>query len=430
MRFIHTADWHLGSQMHDIDRKDETKAFLHWLKNTIIEKNADTLIVAGDIFDTANPGVEARKAYYTFLASLAESCCKNVIITGGNHDSAAMLESSKELLDVLNIRVVGSVTALSPKDMCFELKNENDEACGIAMAVPFVRELELRNYLLASTTLSGRTSVSDGELYPVALKKLYSDVFEAAEKLRSGRKIPVLATGHLYAADLEEKVSKKDCDDGTKLIDVRGTLGNVPSGVFPPADYVALGHIHYSVGVAKNPSIRYSGSPFVMGFDEAERPHYVLFGEVEKSSEKESDSLKIEKIETPRTFLYKRISGTLEEVKVQLEKMQSESETRPKFIEVSYLRENGLNAQEFLEDTIRALPQNYHVASWKVQDAEKFFSENSEGFESTELKNLDEETVFRQLILAKSGLSAESEEGKAALEKFLPLFMQIAGEQE
>ena len=99
--------------MHGIDRHKESREFLGWLKNLIVEKNASVLVVAGDIFDSANPSVEARRLYYTFLASLADTCCKNVVIIGGNHDSSVMLDSAKELLEVLNIRVVGSINNLS-----------------------------------------------------------------------------------------------------------------------------------------------------------------------------------------------------------------------------------------------------------------------------------------------------------------------------
>ena len=428
MIFIHTADWHLGNQMHEIDRHEESQNFLRWLKNLIVEKNAETLVVAGDIFDTANPSVDARRLYYTFLASLVDTCCKNVIIVGGNHDSAVMLDSAKELLEVLNIRVVGSINNLLPSQMCFELKDSGENVCGICMAVPFVREVELRNLL------SDGEKCSDEELYLKVYKKLYSLVFEEAEKLRNGRAIPVIATGHLYANDLEGRLSDKKanekCDDGMKVLDVLGTLGNVPSSVFPSVDYVALGHIHYSSVVAKNPAIRYSGSPFVMGFDEANRPHHVLCVELEKTGEK--SNLNVEKIETPETNLYRRISGTLAEIKTELEKLsekqksgKSEEKNKPVFVELCYKRELGVNTQEFLAEAIKSLPENINVVSWKIADSEKILSSSFDKFEASEIKNLDDKEIFTQLILSKSGLSAESEEGKAALEKFLPLFLQM-----
>lgn len=428
MIFIHTADWHLGNQMHEIDRHEESQNFLRWLKNLIVEKNAETLVVAGDIFDTANPSVDARRLYYTFLASLVDTCCKNVIIVGGNHDSAVMLDSAKELLEVLNIRVVGSINNLLPSQMCFELKDSGENVCGICMAVPFVREVELRNLL------SDGEKCPDEELYLKVYQKLYTLVFEEAEKLRNGRAIPVIATGHLYANDLEGRLSDKKanekCDDGMKVLDVLGTLGNVPSSVFPPVDYVALGHIHYSSVVAKNPAIRYSGSPFVMGFDEANRPHHVLCVELEKTGEK--SNLNVEKIETPETNLYRRISGTLAEIKAELEELSEKSKSdkiaaknKPVFIELCYKRELGVSAQEFLAEAIKSLPENVNVVSWKIADSEKILSSSFDKFEASEIKNLDDKEIFTQLILSKSGLSAESEEGKSALEKFLPLFLQM-----
>ncbi|WP_294427805.1 exonuclease subunit SbcD [uncultured Treponema sp.] len=433
MRFIHTADWHLGNQMHDIDRKEEVKAFFGFLKSLIIKKNATALIVSGDIFDTANPPLEARRLYYTFLASLSDTCCKNVIIVGGNHDSSVMLDCAKELLDVLNIRVVGSINNLNPSDMCFELKDCNDEVSGVCMALPFIRELELRNLVWKSgeEKSAENRKIADSDLYNIAYQKIYTQVFNEAEKLRDGRNIPIVATGHLYAANLEgrlsEKKSNEKSDDGVKVLDVLGTLGNVPVSVFPPADYVALGHIHYSTMVAKNPAIRYSGSPFVMGFDEAEIPHYVLCVDLNPCAG-EKCSLEVEKIETPRIVTYKRLSGTPAKIKEELEALSREKNgTKPLYLELCYKREIGVNVQEYLAETIQNLGENISVVSWKVLDFEKAFSSSSfSGFEMREIKNLDDKEVFTQLILSKSGLEAESEEGKRAIEKFLPLFMQIA----
>ena len=432
MRFIHTADWHLGNQLHDIDRREEAQIFLRWLKEQIVEKNADTLLVAGDVFDTANPPVEARRLYYTFLASLADTCCKNVVIVGGNHDSAVLLDSAKDLLEVLHIRVVGSINGLSPEDICFELHDAGGGVCGICMALPFVREVELRNLLAEES--------SDGDLYSLAYGKLYADVYEAAKRIRGERKIPIVATGHLYAADLEGRLShaasNSKSDDGVKVLDILGTLGSVPPAVFPPVDYLALGHIHYTTMVAKNPALRYSGSPFVMGFDEADIPHYVLCVDFSAGDESWAEDISsdgkrhpaVEKIATPQPFVYRRISGTLEEIKRELQRLPKEA-SKPVYLELCYRREVGTNAQTFLEDAIHALPAQISVVSWKIADTEKAFSETGLAhYDAVEIKNLDDREIFARLILSKSGLDAGSDEGKAAVEKFLPLFMQLAGE--
>ena len=80
MKLIHTADWHLGNSMHDIDRLEESKLFLNWLKERIEEFGAECLVVAGDIFDVVNPSNVAKSQYYRFLASLLNTRCKNVVV--------------------------------------------------------------------------------------------------------------------------------------------------------------------------------------------------------------------------------------------------------------------------------------------------------------------------------------------------------------
>ena len=133
-------------------------------------------------------------------------------------------------------------------------------------------------------------AVSDEDL----LKRLYADAYRCALELRGDRNIPIIATGHLYASKLSGRendgqesgtggdivataelanvenvaLPENSVDDGVR--EVIGTLGNVDVSTFPDGlDYVALGHIHYTSMVAKNPKVRYSGSPFVMGFDES-----------------------------------------------------------------------------------------------------------------------------------------------------------------
>lgn len=426
--------------MHDINRTREAEHFLKWLKTVIIEKNADTLLVAGDVFDTVNPSLEARRLYYTFLASLVDTCCKNVIIVGGNHDSAVMLECAKDLLDVMNIHVVGSINNLEPADMCFELKDSQGQVQGICMALPFIRELELRNFLekKESEVAGDKTEkVPDENLYSLSYKTIYDEVFKKAELLRNNRNIPVIATGHLYAADLEgrlrDKKSNEKTDDGMKVLDVLGTLGNVPSSVFPPADYIALGHIHYSTRVSGNDSIRYSGSPFVMGFDEADEAHYILCVDAEPSKYSEKKAgLSFEKIETPRTFIFKRLEGNLSEIKaglLSLSRLEKDSQllSKPLFIELSYFREAGENPREYLDEAIRSLPENMTVSSWKICEKAKIPSSSAfSDFDSAEIKNLDDRDIFRHLILSKTNLNPEEKGDKAKIEKYLNLFMEIA----
>ncbi len=66
MRILHTSDWHIGHRLHDNERHKEHQEFLNWLLSTIESHKVELLIVAGDIFDTANQTHEALSQYYDF----------------------------------------------------------------------------------------------------------------------------------------------------------------------------------------------------------------------------------------------------------------------------------------------------------------------------------------------------------------------------
>ena len=110
MKIIHTSDWHLGQKFLYNDREAEHQMALDWLLDTITQNEVDGLVVAGDIFDIGNPPNYARRMYYRFLTQLIHTSCRHVLITGGNHDSPAMLNAPRELLQALNIHVVGAAT--------------------------------------------------------------------------------------------------------------------------------------------------------------------------------------------------------------------------------------------------------------------------------------------------------------------------------
>ncbi len=432
MRFIHTADWHLGNSLFNIDRTNEFESFLNWLRETIVESKADALVISGDVYDMANPPISSRKQYNKFLATLIGTSCRNVIIVGGNHDSGALLDSEKDILDMLNIHVVGSLNNIRSeniKDIVFEIKDENENVIGLCCAVPYVREIELRNFY--------QEQVGKGELSDKAYKQLYQLVKKAAEKKAKGKTIPLIATGHLYASGLEGRFSKFDkeirCDDGRRTIDdIIGNLGSVHVSVFPKEfSYVALGHIHYTTMVAKNQSVRYSGSPFVLGFDEANLPRYVLMVDVEFGKK-----AIVEKIEVPTFFKYERVSGKLKEIKEELRRYKKTD--IPTFLELYYKKEDGLSINDYLAETIGNLPEGVFVVNKKPQPTNQ--NNNSiyfDDIDNEELKNLTPEEIFSNLILSKSniditGLTEKEIEKKqeSLIKKYLPLFMEVAKEVE
>jgi exonuclease SbcD len=110
MRLIHTADWHLGHKLHEVDRREEHEAFLDWLVETIREREADALLMSGDVFDTANPSAEAQELWYRFLARCRRrNPDVDIVVIGGNHDSAGRLDAPNPLLRELGVQIVGGL---------------------------------------------------------------------------------------------------------------------------------------------------------------------------------------------------------------------------------------------------------------------------------------------------------------------------------
>ena len=413
MRLIHTADLHIGNSMHDIDRVNEYKSFFTWFKELIVAQKADALIIAGDVFDTPNPSNEARKLFYEFLASLLTTDCKNIIIVGGNHDSGLMLDTQSELLKALNIQIVGSLANHSTDDVIYEMKGSDGQPIAICAAIPFVREPELRQY----------AEGSDESFATLSNKALYGKACQKALELRGERLIPIIGTGHLYAANLEGRLNGSDQSmeslKGHGLRDIVGNLGNVGPEAFPDEfDYIALGHIHYSTMVNKNPKIRYSGSPFVLGFDEAEMAHHVL------SVELEAGQLPVvEKIVVPQILHFKSIKGSADEIANELTQLNLTGYEEPLYLEICYKPEIGVNIHERLLEITK--DAKYEIVNWKVmaEAIQSNFTWEEQGID--EVNQLSDEEIFKRLILTKTGLSADSDEAQKLFDEYLPMFQEI-----
>ncbi|WP_369958246.1 exonuclease SbcCD subunit D C-terminal domain-containing protein [Psychrobacter sp. CLB018] len=288
LTILHTSDWHLGRRLYGRMRYEEFEAFLSWLQETISAQKVDVLIVAGDIFDTMTPSNRAQALYYEFLGKVSKLCCEHIVIVAGNHDSPTFLDAPSQVLKFLNVHVIGTA--------CDDLNDEvlvldaidGTPHCIIA-AVPYLRDRDVRGSHAGESADSKDTNVIKG------IRAHYDEVASIAKARQEHlsdahqRHIPIIATGHLFAAG-----SKTTEDDGVRDLYV-GSLGQISADMFDECfDYVALGHLHVPQRVGGCEHIRYSGSPIAMGFGEAKQQKQVLlveFGEVEKSLSDESTIL-------------------------------------------------------------------------------------------------------------------------------------------
>lgn len=250
-RILHTADWHLGKMLNEQSREEEQKLFLAWLLKQVVELEVDVVLVAGDVFDTANPPQSAETLYYDFVAALHGSTSASLVLIGGNHDSANQLEAPKRVLKSLRTHVHGAV-AEAPADRLLLFPSVDAPKVAIAM-VPFLREKDIRMGRSGDTEAAVRKEIVAG------IVRVYEETANAAKEAKIA--CPIVATGHLTVAGSSSSDSERD-------IHVGG-LGAVDSTAFPDAfAYVALGHLHRPQSTDKAGRIRYSGSPIALSFSE------------------------------------------------------------------------------------------------------------------------------------------------------------------
>jgi exonuclease SbcD len=249
MKLLHTSDWHLGRMLYSKkERYDEHGRFLDWLLTAIKENEVDTLLVAGDIFDSSTPSNAAQKMYYDFLRDVRKCGCQNVIIVGGNHDSPSLLDAPKEILSVINVHIVGRT--VNPEDEVFIIKDKKEEPAAVICAVPFLRERDISRFTEGESYADRSKRINEN------IKTHYETVAAIAESKRkeAGKNIPVIATGHLSIAG--ENLSKGDGVRETYI----GTIAMTDSNIFSKTfDYVALGHFHIASTIDGNDRIRYCG---------------------------------------------------------------------------------------------------------------------------------------------------------------------------
>lgn len=338
MRIIHTSDWHLGQYFFTKSRAAEHQAFLSWLTGQVEQYQVDAIIVAGDIFDTTSPPSYARELYNQFIVRLQKTGCQLVIL-GGNHDSVATLNESRELLSYLNTQVIASVLE-QPQQQVIVLNNRQGDAAAILCAIPFIRTRDV------VTSQAGQSSSEKHLALQQAIADHYQQIYQLALNKRQeyAQPIPIIATGHLTTVGASTTDSVRDI--------YIGTLDAFPAQAFPPADYIALGHIHRPQIVAKSEHIRYSGSPIALSFDEAGQQKSVVLVEFQQANLQSITLLPIPEFQPMRL-----IKGDIAQIEAELAAFSDYSAERPIWLDIEVISQHYLNdVQRHIQQLVEPLP--------------------------------------------------------------------------
>lgn len=386
MRILHTSDWHLGQHFITKSRAAEHLAFINWLLNRICEQQIDAVIVAGDIFDTGAPPSYAREIYNRFVVEMNKLGCQLVIL-GGNHDSVSTLNESRELLAYLNTRVVARVEA-DAEDQIIVLNDQDGNPGAILCAIPYIRPRDV------VTSQADESGIEKQQALGEAIKNHYASLYALAEKKRTelSADLPIIATGHLTAMGVKSSESVRDI--------YIGSLEAVPSSAFPPADYIALGHIHRPQIVAQSAHIRYCGSPIPLSFDELGTQKEVLMVEFAEGTLNQ-----ITPITVPLFQPMQVIKGDLETIEHQLSLITAHQDDKPVWLCIEVDTQDYLND---LQQRIQAMTADMNVEVLQLRRARSNRQAQIERQEKETLAELTPEEVFERR-LAQETFDGESE---------------------
>lgn len=302
LRIFHSADWHIGKGLGNIDRTDDFRVFFKDLLAMIAERQPDVLLISGDVFDTSMPANSAQRLYYDFMRSLEGTSVRATIVTAGNHDSQRFLEAPRALLETLRCYVAGDTV----ESQTFVLRDDGAPYLAVA-AVPYLREGDVRRGTMDDT------DTDRAQRFEAGVRAHYDAVHSLLMDELKGARVPLVAMGHLFVTGSKMKPNSDPVEsDGSVYV---GTLRNVTADAFGDTwDYVALGHIHHGQEVKAKVPMRYSGSPVALSYSHMTYHHHIVEVTFDETGAMSVEELPVKQ---PRHFV--QVKGTLDELKAGID---------------------------------------------------------------------------------------------------------------
>lgn len=228
MKFLHTADWHIGRKLNGFSLLEEQEAAFSEVMAIAKKEQVDAIVIAGDLYDRSIPSVEAVSLFNKMMVEMNLESGYPVLAISGNHDSATRLETGSLWLKTQN----------------FHLQTQ------LSQAFEPVEMLDTQFYLLPYfEPFHARQYFQDDSLRDIqGSMKL---VIEKMKESFDPKKNQVLVS-HFFAAGSTKSESETTLEVGG--------LDSVPIEMLLDFDYVALGHLHYKNAITKTENVQYSGA--------------------------------------------------------------------------------------------------------------------------------------------------------------------------
>jgi len=402
MKILHTADWHLGKRLDRFSRLEEQVLVIEEIVQIADEQNVDLILIAGDLFDNFNPGVEAIELFYKTLKRLSLNGKRPVIAISGNHDSPNLIDAPDPLARECGIILIGHPKAtVQPFELehfkisksaegFIEMELQHQNFPIRILHTPYANEIRLREYF--------------GEDKEAELNNVLAEHWKKnADYFCDENGVNLLMT-HLYMNKKGAPILEEP--EGEKPIKI-GNADLVFSDIIPPQiQYTALGHLHgfQNIGTDEKPVI-YSSSPLSYSFSEAGQTKYVSIIDI-----KPNQQVSFEKIALQNGK--KLVRKTFDSIENTVEWLNENPNT---LVELTLESETFLTADE--------RKRLYQSHSGIVHLIPKIKNQETDESNLSEINlNQDIQALFKDYFKSKNG-------GQEANEELTNLFNEIASEK-
>ncbi|UZE95354.1 exonuclease SbcCD subunit D [Alkalimarinus alittae] len=263
MKFIHTSDWHIGRQFHNVSLLEDQRHVLSQIIDYIQSENADVLVIAGDIYDRSIPPAAAVDLLDEVLNQVCNEMNVPVIIISGNHDSAERLRFGARQLKQAGLHIIGDINAITDPVV---IKSKSGLLVNF-YGIPYHDPEQVRHHYDTPV----RNHDEAHSLLVDTIKQSIPLPSPATEANKSENSVNVLLS-HCFVDGAEESESERPLSIGGA-----DRVSYTPMTDF---NYVALGHLH-SPQYRGEPYIRYSGSILKYSFSEQHQKKGVTLVELD-----------------------------------------------------------------------------------------------------------------------------------------------------
>jgi exonuclease SbcD len=257
VKFLHTADWHVGKTLKGHDRLDEQRAVLAEIAAIAETNQVDAVLVAGDVYDLSAPSAAAQQVVVQALLRMRRAGAE-VIVIAGNHDHGPTFEAYRPLMGVAGITLAGMVRP-ADRGGVIRFAARSDGAQTQVALLPFLSQ----RYAVRAAEIVANTPSENVRAYDEQVRQVIGSL-----------------TGDFGGDTVNLLMSHITCIGGSFGGGERSAQSifeySVPASIFPvSAHYVALGHLHRRQALPAAAPVHYSGAPLAVDFGEQDNTSVV-----------------------------------------------------------------------------------------------------------------------------------------------------------